>query len=140
MLTYTGAGNCVVRATAAATSTYAVASTDVTFTITVPGTIGTSLSITSFVNDVGNSLTASGTAAYGTAGDSGNVTVVFCLANAFPCSSANTLLTKTVTVNTTNGAWTAQTGNVNKLIVWVQATQTRASGSLISSVRGPVTG
>lgn len=36
-LTYSGAGNCVVRATAAATATYLVGTTDVTFTITASG-------------------------------------------------------------------------------------------------------
>jgi len=137
-VTFIAAGTCTINADQAGNANYnAAPQVHQTFTVSTPGT---TLSITSFVNDVGNSVTASGTAAYGTAGDSANVTVVFCLANTFPCSSANTQLTKTVTINPTNGAWTAQTGNVNKLKLWVQATQTRVAGNLLSNISGPVTG
>lgn len=104
--------------------------TSVTVDVTAPGVL-----ITTFA-DAGSSVRADGTT---TVGDSLPITAVICAANTFPCSGANTRDTITASLNSTTGAWTATSRNLDTCILsvctfgpgelWVQATQDDVAGN-----------
>lgn len=92
VLTYTGAGNCVVRATAAATGALGSASQDVTFTISKVSQ--SNLTLTSTTGSAGSSLSLA------TSGGSGNGAVSYAVTGtgtASGCAVSGSTLTVTST-------------------------------------------
>jgi hypothetical protein len=136
-VSFIATGTCTINANQAGNSNY-IAATQVQQTFTVSAN-GTTLSITSLTANSGHTVTAGGTAAYGTTGDSQTITVVVCTTNTFPCTGI-TKASLTPSVSQTNGAWSVTTTNIgNGVTVFVRATQTRTAGDLTSNVGGPVT-
>ena len=125
VLTYTGAGTCVVRATAAPTTTYAAGTLDVTFTVTVNGLVITAYNP--------NGVVGNGTFS-GTGGTSGaTVTVTVCKENTFPCTPSGQVVgTGTATV-AANGSWTTTVITMgSKKTFYAQAVQTSPVASSAS--------
>ncbi|WP_165821254.1 Ig-like domain-containing protein [Nocardioides gansuensis] len=83
-------------------------------------------------------VTTTGTAGIG-GGDAGNVHVVICSENAFPCSSGSTDYAGTATVNQTTGGWTNTSSDLQTCLllvctgpgqIYVQATQADHAGNI----------
>ena len=92
-VTFVGAGTCTINANQAGNANYnAAPQVPQTFTVYTPGT---SLTISQITVGPGHTVTASGTAAFGTAGDATTITVVFCKTTGTCTAGTNTLETAT---------------------------------------------
>lgn len=136
VLTYTGSGNCVVRATAAATGALGSASRDVTFTVTKAAQANLSLPTTS--GSAGSSLTLTTTGGSGTGSVSyavtGNGTASGCTVSGSTLTVSSTGTCKVTATKASDATYLSESSN-ETTITFGQGTQPALS---VTSTSGTV--